>query len=434
MSNLSIFIKNAEIITVNDKNELLKNSCVGISGDSIDYVGEYSDELASKYGKVIDAKGGAVMPGLINTHTHMPMTMFRNYADDMKLMDWLFSRIFPLEDKLDYNAAYWGTCLAALEMIKSGTTAYAEMYFFMDAVAKATEDAGIRGYLGRGLTGETGLNVPDERIRESDELFEKYNGSCDGRLKVIMAPHSVYTCSYDYLKKVSQRAEELKAIIHIHISETKDEVKNCIQKYGVSPVVLLDNLGLLNERTLAAHCVVVDDKDIEILKNRGVNVAHNPGSNLKLASGIAPVDKMLKAGINVSLGTDGAASNNNLDMFEEMRTAAYLQKVTMEDPTVLPVDTVLRMATVNGAKALHEDRLGVIEKGMLADLLIINMEKPYHYPRYNTKSSIVYSGNAGDVESVIVNGKLIMEMGKVLTLDEERIYYEVQKASEKLVL
>jgi 5-methylthioadenosine/S-adenosylhomocysteine deaminase len=423
---MKILLKNAEIITLNETNEVLENSCIGIIENKINYIGTFCKELEEKYDKIIDCTDKVVMPGFVNAHNHASMTMFRNYADDLKLMEWLFEKIFPLEDKLTPEQADWASKLAVIEMIKSGTTTFSDMYFFMDKTAEVVAKSGIRAALSRGLQGEEGQGI-DLRIQENIDLYRRYNESYSGRIKVMFGPHSVFTCSEGYLKNISNLSKEMNIPIQIHLSETRDEVKNCIDKYGISPVKLLDKLGILSESLVAAHCVMVDDEDINILAEKKVNVVHNPGSNLKLASGIAPIVKMIDKGINVCLGTDGAASNNNLDMLEEIRMATYMQKVQRKDPTALPVDTVLKMATVNGAKALGFNNLGSAQVGMIADLIIIDTKKSYYYPKYNIKSAIVYSGNASDVESVIINGELIMENGVILTLDEEKVLSEASK-------
>ncbi|MCQ1528891.1 amidohydrolase [Lutispora saccharofermentans] len=428
---MSLLLKNASIITCDETGTVIEDGALGIRDGLIDYLGKYENELHKKYDRVIELKQKTIMPGFVNAHNHAAMTLLRNYADDMKLMDWLFNKIFPLEDRLTEEGAYWGSSLAMLEMIKGGTTSYCDMYMFMDKTAEAAAQCGIKASLGRGLQGESGDDM-DYRISEALELYRSFHKGSDGRIRVNLAPHSVYTCSPAYLEKVARVAREIQASVQIHLSETGDEVTNCVEKYGMSPVKLADKAGLLNERTIAAHCVAVDDEDMEILREREVNVVHNPGSNMKLASGISPVKTMADMGINIALGTDGASSNNNLDMLEEIRTASYLQKVISKDPTALPVDQVLKMATVNGAKALGFENTGVIREGMAADLIVINTQKPWYYPRYNTKSAIVYSGNSSDVEYVIIDGRLIMEKGEIITMDEERILYEVQKIAERM--
>jgi 5-methylthioadenosine/S-adenosylhomocysteine deaminase len=428
---MNLLLKNAFIITLNSKNETIDNGIVAIKNGRIEYVGPNLPGMDAQYEKIIDCRGKAVMPGFVNGHNHAAMSMFRNYADDLKLMDWLFNKIMPLEDKLTEESAYWGVMLSILEMIRSGTTTFADMYFFMDKVAEAVAESGIRAALSRGLQGSS-CDGDDSRILENTELYKKYHNSFNGRIKVMLGPHAVYTCTPDYLRKVSEVSRETGMGIQVHISETRDEVNTCIEKYGLSPVKLLDSTGILNGNTVGAHCVVVDDEDIEILSKRGVSVVHNPSSNMKLASGIAPVKKMIDSGINVCLGTDGAASNNSLDMFKEMREASYLQKVHTLDPTAMTVDEVLSMATWRGAKALGFDSVGRIESGMNADLIILNTQKEYYYPRYNIKSAVIYSANCSDVETVIIDGNIVMENRNMTTLDEERILFEVQRWSSKL--
>jgi len=429
---MDILLKNAQIITLNESNDVIAEGSIGIRGNSIDYVGEGGRSLEAGYSKVMDCKGKTVMPGFVNAHNHLAMTMFRNYADDMKLMDWLFTKIFSLEDKLTDEAVYWASLLAMVEMIKSGTTTFSDMYFFMESTARAASESGMRAALSRGLQGESGEEELDGRLRENLELYDSFHNSCNGRLKVMLGPHSVYTCSEAYLRKVAAKSRERGIPVQIHLSETREEVRGCIEKHGVSPVRYLEKLGLLEGKNLAAHCVAVDDADIDILAAGGINVVHNPGSNLKLASGIAPVVKLLDKGINVCLGTDGASSNNNLDMLEELRTATYLQKVYTDDPTALPVDQVLRMATESGARALGFENVGRLAVGSIADLIVLDTEKAHYYPKYNIKSSIVYSGNSSDVDTVIIDGCMVMEEGHLITLDEERILYKVQKWAARL--
>lgn len=429
---MDILLKNAQIVTLNENDDIIQEGSIGIRDNKIDYIGISDHSIEAGYSKVIDCKGRTAMPGFVNAHNHPAMTMFRNYADDMKLMDWLFTKIFPLEDKLTDEAVYWGSLLAMVEMIKSGTTTFTDMYFFMESTARAAAESGMRAALARGLQGESGEEELDHRLRENLELYDRYHNSSNGRVKVMLGPHAVYTCSEAYLRKVAGKSQELGIPVQIHLSETREEVKNCIDKYGRSPVRYIDDLGLLNDRTVAAHCVAVDDADLEILAARKVNVVHNPGSNMKLASGVAPVAKMLSKGINVCLGTDGASSNNNLDMLEEMRMAAYLQKVFTDDPTALPVDEAMRMATERGARALGFENTGRLTIGAAADIIVLNTEKAHYYPKYNIKSAIVYSGNSADVETVIIDGSLVMEGGHLITLDEERILYKAQKWASKL--
>ncbi len=429
---MSILLKNAQVILPEVEGGVRSNCFVGTRNGRIDYLGGEEAGLTDRYDRIIDCTHKTVMPGFANAHNHAAMTLFRNYADDMKLMDWLFSKIFPLEDKLTDEAVYWASLLAMVEMIKGGTTVYSDMYFFMDSTVKAASEAGMRAVLSRGLQGESGGEDLDYRLKENLELYRQYHNSSDGRIKVMLGPHSVYTCSEAYLRKVVKASAEHGIPIQIHLSETKEEVRNAIEKYGMSPVRYLDRIGMLGNTTVAAHCVVVDDEDMDILAARGVQVVHNPGSNMKLASGIAPVSRMLEKGINVCLGTDGASSNNNLDMLEEMRMATYLQKVSTDDPTALPVDAVLRMATVNGARALGFEGLGTLAAGSPADMIILDTEQAQYYPKYNVRSALVYSGSSADVETVMINGSLVMEKRNLITLDEERILYKVNKWAMKL--
>ncbi len=429
---MSLLLNHVCIIAADEKGTVIDDGSIGIKNGIIDYVGKYVEGMEDKYDRVLSLKGKTAMPGFVNAHNHSAMTMFRNYADDMKLMDWLFNKIFPLEDKLTEEGAYWASSLGLLEMIKSGTTAFCDMYMFMDKTAEAVIQSGMKAALGRGLQGESGEDM-DYRISESLELYKTFHKSNNGRIRVNLAPHSVYTCSPAYLEKVGRVASEIHSDIQIHLSETEDEVNNCMEKYGMSPIMLADKAGLFNSKTIAAHCVAVDDEDIEILKNRKVNVVHNPISNMKLGSGIAQIKVMADMNINIALGTDGASSNNNLDMLEEMRIAAYLQKAILKDPTALPVDSVIRMATVNGAKALGFDNTGEIKEGMAADIIIIDMEKPQYYPKYNPKFALVYSGNSNDVETVIIDGRIVMEKGEILTMDEEKIIHEVQHIADELI-
>ena len=431
---MSLLLKNAYIITGDENGSDINDGCVGIKGKALDYVGVGYEGIDERYDRVINLKNKVIMPGLVNAHNHSAMSIFRNYADDLKLMDWLFNKIFPLEEKLTEYDAYWASSLAILEMVKTGTTAFCDMYMFMNQTALVVSESGIKAALGRGLQGDIDDSAEEDfRIKEGLDLYNAYHGSCSGRIRVNLAPHSVYTCNLTYLEKVADIAEDLGCEVQIHLSETDEEVRKSLLKYNLTPIKAAHKARLLNKKTIVAHCVVVSDEDLEIIVQQGVSVAHNPISNMKLGSGIAPVKKMLDMGINVALGTDGASSNNDLDMLKEARAAAYLQKATLKDPSVLNADQVIRMATYNGAKALGFENTGKILKGYAADLIVLDIEKPWYYPKHNIKSSIIYSGSSKDVETVIVDGDIIMENGEVKTIDEEKILYEVQKAAEKLI-
>lgn len=380
--------------------------------------------------EVIDGKGMLALPGLINTHTHVAMTLFRSYADDLALMDWLQNMIWPAEAHLDDDIVYWGSMLAFAEMIRGGTTAFCDMYMFMESCAKAAEKAGIRGNIARGLAGVTpnGEKALEENIR----LYQDWDNACDGRIRVMLGPHAPYTCPPEYLKKVRDASEKYGIPIHIHLAETKGEVETCIEKFGITPIALMNQIGLFDRPTLAAHCVHVNEEDIQIMAEKHVCVAHNPGSNLKLASGIAPVPKMRSAGITVGLGTDGASSNNKLDMFAEMRLAALIHKAAALDPFAVKADEAMQMGTAEGAKCLGYDDLGALDEGKLADIILIDRSGYHWKPRFNSISLAVYAGNSMDVDTVIVNGRLLMRGKELLTIDKEQLDFETERVTKKL--
>lgn len=378
--------------------------------------------------QTLDYPMDVFLPGLINTHTHAAMTYLRGYADDLPLMQWLESKVWPFESKMTGEDIYWGTALALCEMIRSGTTTMLDMYMEMDRVAEAVLQAGTRGVLSRGLIGAA-PNFEDA-LKENIELF-RYHGAGDGRITVMFGPHAPYTCSADSLRRVKEEADRLGAGIHIHVAETLDEIKTIREQTGKTPVQWLEEVGLFGGHVVAAHCVHLTDEDIEILKQRNVQVAHNPESNMKLNSGTARIPDLLKRGVNVGLGTDGASSNNNLDLFGEMRSAALQQKL-MVNSMALPAYTVLEMATVRGAEALGLDKLGKLVPGYKADIISVDLDQPHFYPRYAVPAHLVYSAHAGDVRNVMVDGKLIMKERQLLTLDEKQICREAEQRSKKI--
>lgn len=424
-----IIIKNAYVLTMDPDAGDLKNGTVVIEDGKITEIGEKTKENADT---VIDAKGSVVMPGLINTHTHAAMTLFRGYADDLQLAEWLEGHIWPAEAKLTADDVYKGSLLACLEMIKSGTTSFADMYFFMDETAKAVEASGLRASLSHGLIELWNKEKGEIDLKEGRRFVRAWQGAAEGRIETMYGPHAPNTCSEEYLAKVREEASRDGARIHIHLLETEAELNAMKEMYGKCSVHLLEDIGFLGPDVLAAHCVWVSDGDIEVLRKRGVNVSHNVISNMKLASGIAPVHKMLEKGINVSLGTDSCASNNNLDLFEEMKTAAILHKLHTSNPIVLPAQQVLEMGTVNGAKALDKET-GMLKVGKKADLIILDMKKPHLTPCFDVRSHLVYSAKGSDVRTTIVNGKVLMDDYKVLVLDEQKVMEEAQKAAKDLV-
>ena len=425
-----MIIKNGHILTMEPgKEHELRNGVVVIDDGTITEVGEKTQETADI---VVDAQGGIVMPGLVNTHTHAAMTLFRGYADDLPLSQWLQQHIWPAEAKLTDNDIYKGTLLACLEMIKSGTTCFNDMYFHMDETAKAVEQAGIRAALSYGMIELGNKDKADAELKEGSRFVQKWQGKADGRITAMYGPHAPNTCSREFLQRVKDKAREDGVKVHIHVLETEAELKEMKEKYGMCSIHMLNNIGFFDSDVVAAHCVWLSDGDIKILAEKGVNISHNPVSNMKLASGIAPVTKLLNSGANVCLGTDGCASNNNLDMFEEMKIAALLQKVSTMDPTALPAKEVLKMATVNGAKALGINA-GMIRKGALADIIIVDRNKAHMRPFYDAASHLIYSANGQDVMTSIVNGKLLMQDYEVLCMDEMKIIEQASVAAEDLI-
>lgn len=427
---MNLLIKNITILSMAGKDEVIENTNMYIEDDKIVHIGELKEDI--KVNRIIDGKNKVAMPGLVNAHTHIGMSLLRNYADDLPLHEWLTKKIWPIEAKLTAEDIYWGSLLSMVEMIQSGTTTFCDMYFFMDEVGKGLEESGIRGVLTRGIIEEPGKEK--EKLDDTRELYKNWHGKGEGRIKVMVAPHAPYTCSPAYLEDVMDLAHELDTGIHIHLSETKKEVEDSYKTYGKSPIKHVYDLGLFKLPTIAAHCVHVDESDIKILMENNVSPVNNPSSNLKLASGFAPIDEMLKFGVNVSLGTDGSSSNNNLNMFEEIHLASIVNKAVNMDAVSVPAITALKMATINGAKALLWDKeIGSIEIGKKADMILIDMDKPHLYPRHNIISSLAYSVQGSDVDTVIVDGKIIMEKREIKTLDVEKIMYNAEKVAKDLV-
>lgn len=427
---MSILIKNVGLIPMDGKEEWIENTNIYIKEDKIFHIGEIREDIEVE--REINGKNRIAMPGLVNSHTHIGMSLLRNFADDMPLHDWLTKKIWPIEANLQAEDVYWGSLLSMVEMIESGTTAFCDMYFFMDEVGKALEESGMRGVLTRGLIEEEGGS--QDKLDETRELFNTWHGRAEGRIKVMVAPHAPYTCSPDFLKRSLELAKDLDTGIHIHLSETKKELEDSLKEHGKTPVQHVNDLGLLDIHTIGAHCVHVNDEDIEIMKEKGLFPVNNPSSNLKLASGFAPIDAMLKAGIPVALGTDGSSSNNNLNMFEEMHLASIINKAVTGDAVSVPAIKALEMATINGAKALDwEDQIGSIEKGKKADLILIDTDKAHLYPHHDQISAIAYSTQGSDVDTVIVDGRILMENRQIKTLDVEKIKYMVEKRAKDLI-
>jgi 5-methylthioadenosine/S-adenosylhomocysteine deaminase len=366
------------------------------------------------------------MPGLVNTHTHAAMSLLRGYADDLALQTWLEDYMWPNEAKFTSDDVYWGTQLSVVEMIQSGTTCFLDMYDHMDRVAEVVTQSGLRASLTRGMIGFAPPEVQQMKLNEAKQFARDWHGQANGRITTLMAPHAPYTCPPDFISKVIEIAHELDLPVHTHMSETIREVEENAKQYGERPVKHLLNLGMFSRPSIVAHAVHLTDEEIQLLAAHDVRVSHNPGSNLKLASGIARVPELIRAGVKVSLGTDSSASNNNLDLFEEMRLAALLHKGTSQDPTVVPALQAIQMATSIGAESLWLDSVGSLTIGNKADFIALNIDQPHYYPRTNLISHVVYSGGAQDVTDMWVNGKCIMRNKEILTLDIERIQSEVQ--------
>jgi len=421
MQHADIIINNATILTMDSSNTVLENAFLLISGDEITHIGN-QDPTAFTAEKMIDAEGGLILPGLVNAHTHAAMSLFRGLADDLPLMDWLNNYIFPVENRMDADFVYTGTLLALAEMIMSGTTTFCDMYLFEDEVAKAAQKAGVRCLVGEVLYDFPSPNYGPvvKGLEYTESLIQKWRN--DPVVSIAVEPHSLYTCSPELLIASNELALKYRVPLIIHVAETLSEIDEIKGKYEKTPVEHLETLGLLGPHLIADHCVHLETPDIQRLANHGVKVVHNPESNMKLASGVAPVPELLSQGVIVGLGTDGCASNNNLDLFSEMDTTAKLHKVHTMDPTVMDARTVLKMATIEGAKALgFGDITGSLEKGKKADIIVIDTHKPHLTPLYNATSHLVYAAKGSDVRHSIINGKVVMEDRKLLTLDLEEI-------------
>ena len=427
MESKNILIKDATIIS----NEIKKSSLL-IQNDKIV---EISDKLSvNDADEVINASGKVLIPGLVKTHTHLSMILMRGLADDMPLDTWLNNYIWPVEAELNPEYCYAGALVACAEMIRSGTTCFNDMYFYMDHVAKAADEAGLRGIISHGMIDFGDEDKRRQEFKESIRIIKKCHNTGNGRIQVAFGPHSPYTCSQELLSQVKRKASKYGVRIHIHVSETQKEVFDILEAHGKRPFEYLDELGFLGSEVTAAHAVWLSKNEIDIIKHSEVKLSHNPSSNMKLSSGVSPVSGLLNKDVCVSIGTDGPASNNNMDMFEEMKITALLQKVTTMDPTVLNAEEVFKMATINGAKSLGlEDQIGSIEVGKKADITLIDARSPQLTPFRNPISHIVYSANGGNVDTVICNGEILMKNRKLLTLDENMILEAAQNASEELL-
>lgn len=423
---MKLLIKNGILLDMATPVANIRKTDILINNNIIEKI---EDNINENVEKIIDATDKVVMPGLINTHTHAGMSIFRGYKDDKNLMDWLQNAILPAEAKLTPEDIYWGTQLSCLEMIKSGTTTFCDMYFQMQEVIKSVEETGLRAVIG--------WSVTDDSIRDKYEKTIKYANKYNkenSKIIVYVSLHAGYTCSPDTIKKFLQLAKQLNTGIIIHLAETEDE-ENIIQnRYNKRPVQYLNDLGVFDVPVVLAHCIYISDDDIKILKNINGGISHNPISNCKLASGICNVIKLRENGLNVGIGTDGQGSTTTLDMFEEMRLCGYLQKVSRKSSTCINAYEILRMATIDGAKVLGLNKeIGSIEQGKKADIIIIDMNKTHLIPNNDICTNLVYSANGQDVETVIIDGKIIMEDKRIPNINQEKIEENTRKIAKRVL-
>ncbi len=424
------------VVTLDSGRRVIENGAVAVRGERIQAVGPRAEiDRRFQARQRLDAPDSLIMPGLVNTHTHVPMSLLRGIADDLRLQDWLEKYIFPAEAKnVNPEFVRWGTRLGCLEMALSGTTTFADMYYFEDVVAGAAKEAGLRA-----VTGETILKfpapdykTPAEALAFTERFIQRFRN--DPLIVPTVAPHALYTNQDDTVRAARALANRYGVPMLIHVSETAEELDTAGQERGASPVVLLDRLGAFSGRTVAAHAVWMDDGDLEILRDRGVGIAHCPSSNMKLASGVAPVKQMLAMGLAVGLGTDGpAGSNNDFDMFEEMDLAAKLQKVITRDPQAIPALQALEMGTIMGARVLGmEKEIGSVEAGKRADMITVRLDAPHAVPMFNVYSQLVYALKSSDVANVMINGRLVVRDRRMLTLNAVQVLAMAEKYGTQL--
>lgn len=421
---MKILIKNGYVVSM--VSDVVKADLL-IEDGKIAFIGNTDIEAD----KVIDATDKIVMPGLINAHTHVPMSIFRGYSDELTLNDWLRKKMWPIEDKMTADDAYWASMLSGIEMIKSGTTTFNDMYFFEDEIAKMAEQLGMRAILSRCIIGEGEDMI--KKAEEAETLYNNYHNKCEGRIKVCVGLHAPNTCPPETIRKGIELADKLGTPIHIHYLETKDEINYINNTYLSSVTEYLKKLGLFNYHVMLAHGVHISDADIDVLKEISGGVVHNPVSNMKLGSGFANTAKLLKNEINVALGTDGQGSTNTLDMFLEIKLAAYMQKGMYNSATAMTAEDVLKMATIKGAEVLGIDsEVGSLEVGKRADIIIINTNKPHLCPIHNIYSTLAYSVSGDDVETSIIDGNIVMENRVIQNVDEAEILTECNRVTRRL--
>lgn len=424
---MSILYKNINYLDLENE-KIIEGADIFIEGNLIKKIG---NNLQIKASEVIDGNFLLMTPGFVNGHTHLGMSYFRNYADDLKLMDWLENEIWPIENKLTADDIYWSSLLSICENIKSGVTNFCDMYYEMDRVCDATIISGIRGTLTRGLTDNDGKGK--EKLKSVRELYNNYHNKANGRIKVVPAPHAIYTCSENFLREISDLSKDLDGIINIHLSETKGEVENSLKEHGMTPISYVNSLGLLDNHVIAAHCVHITDEEISLIKDKKFYPIYNPTSNLKLASGFTPVEKLLKNNIIMGIGTDGDSSNNSQNLLQDMHIGAIVNKAREMDEQAVKAIEILKMATINGQRALGISKAGLIKEDYLADLTIFSLKSSNFTPKNSLINALVYSATAEDVRDVLCDGKFVMRNRELVNLDEERIKFEVNRHFEELV-
>ena len=431
---MKLLLKHCDILAADGQGgyRWIKNGYLGIDGDTIDYIGESRPEAAYEQEK--DMTNRLLCPGLINCHGHTAMTLLRGVGSDLPLQEWLFDKMMPIENKFTAEDIRVGNQLALLEMIASGTTSYSDMYFEPQTAVENAVLSGIKANISRPVQcfNPAERYEDNTRVKESLALFQNYNGAANGRVLIDFAIHAEYTCFEHIVKPYSQLCKDMNGRMHIHLSETKKEHDECVAKYGKTPAQWFHDLGTFDSPTFAAHCVWVTEADMEIMKAKGVSAVHNPSSNMKLGSGFAPIPKMLDMGINVTLGTDGAASNNNLNFLEEMHLASVLHNGFTGDPTIMKPAQILTIATANGAKLQGRADTGALEAGKKADIIAIDMDRPHLFPNVDPLALLTYSAQASDVVMTMVDGRILYENGEFLTLDKEKILAEAKAAVARL--
>jgi 5-methylthioadenosine/S-adenosylhomocysteine deaminase len=429
---MSTLIKNVTAITLDDDDRILRGAAIALEGAEIVAVGE--SPQAFEPDQVIDGRERVALPGFFNAHCHAAMTLERGWAEDLPFDRWLNERIWTAESALEEEDVFWGAALACCEMIRAGIVAFADHYFWMDQVGRAVEEAGMKAHLawaqfGTGADQEVGGVTLDDTIG----FVRQWHGAADGRIHCGMGPHSPYMCPPAFLREVVEAARELEVGIHIHVSESQEQVDNSLAAHGRTPVAHLDALGVFDGPAIAAHCIVVDDDDLEILAEKGVSVAHTPKTYLKLAMGVAPLPRFLDHDVHAALGTDGPASNSDLNMLEVLRLTGLYQKNALGKPEALPRTTLLRLATQAGARAMGFDRSGVLAPGRPADLILLDTSGPHWFPRHDLAAGVVYAAHPSDVTHVFVDGEMILRDGELTRLDEERIRYEAERRAFRMV-